>query len=425
MHIQGMPYAAYDGNKFLVVWKDYRRNDPYYSDIYGQFVSTTGNLIDSNFPIVQGYYIPYCGANLAFDGRKYLVVWHDCFYACNMLGRFFYPDGDSLGTPFYISFYHSDVGLYQSVAFGSTNFLVVWTGWDTNIHGQLVSQNGSLIGSQLAIAIPDSGDFFMPAVAWDGNNYLVVYLNQQWTSCNYGQFVSPNGINIGPNFQISSFLSPTTLTAALLAWNGNNYLVVWGDARDGSSKIYGQLVSPNGALIGQNFLISTLSPVTWGSVAWNGTYFLVVFECNGDIYGQFVSSNGTSVGSSFPVCSLAGTQSFPITASSNDNFLVVWEDYRNGNWDIYGEIVNEPAIEEINFCNPSELMKIYPTYFTNYVRLPQEECNIYNCFGKFIVKVKNGFWDGKGRNGCPLSSGIYIIKSIKTPSPTWKVIKVR
>ena len=62
---------------------------------------------------------------------------------------------------------------------------------------------------------------------------------------------------------------------------------------------------------------------------------------SGDIYGQIFSTEGVPQGEPIAVCTDAADQYYASVAySSIDNqYLVVWNDYRNGNWDIYGQIV--------------------------------------------------------------------------------------
>ncbi len=71
--------------------------------------------------------------------------------------------------------------------------------------------------------------------------------------------------------------------------------------------------------------------------------YLLVYGKDSDIYGQFVSENGTAIGSEFVICNAFEFQyNASVTYNSNnEQFLVVWTDYRNsGQADIYGRIVN-------------------------------------------------------------------------------------
>jgi hypothetical protein len=55
------------------------------------------------------------------------------------------------------------------------------------------------------------------------------------------------------------------------------------------------------------------------------------------VMGQFVKPDGLLSGSAFTICMNPGTYPSPAVAVNTDNqYLVVWQDMRNGNYDIYG-----------------------------------------------------------------------------------------
>jgi hypothetical protein len=62
----------------------------------------------------------------------------------------------------------------------------------------------------------------------------------------------------------------------------------------------------------------------------------------GDIYGRLIDDHGTPVGPHFPISLAAGTQLSPTVAagSPGQGFLVVWQDARDGDWDVYGQRVS-------------------------------------------------------------------------------------
>ncbi|MFQ5855848.1 MAG: hypothetical protein ACE5LU_09425 [Anaerolineae bacterium] len=62
----------------------------------------------------------------------------------------------------------------------------------------------------------------------------------------------------------------------------------------------------------------------------------------GDIYGRVVADHGSPVGPHFPISLAPGTQISPTVAAGGpgQGFLVVWQDARNGDWDIYGQRIS-------------------------------------------------------------------------------------
>ena len=214
-----------------------------------------------------------------------------------------------------------------------------------------------LINNDFPICNEATADQWVPAVAFDGTNYLVVW--EDWRNATrdiYGQMVSPAGVLQGGNFPICNAAAGQLDPA--VAFDGTNYLVVWRDGRNATTDIYGQRVSPAGVLQGGNFPICNaaagqLDP----AVAFDGTNYLVVWRdgrnATSDIYGQRVSPAGGLLGGNFFICNEAtALQRNPAVTFDGTNYLVVWEDRRNATQDIYGQFVG-PNPLQVDFASAS------------------------------------------------------------------------
>jgi hypothetical protein len=195
-----------------------------------------------------------------------------------------------------------------------------------------------------------------PAVAYDptGNHFLVL-----WTEANggtteiVGRFVGADGSLPAASFSIT----PDTTTAGqgfpVVAFdtNSNRFLVVWTDDRNGNPDILGQLLTTGGALFGPPFPI-TAAPgeQTRPAVAFNTAtnQFLVIWEdhraANGNIFGQLVNASGSlDAAGNFAIATSTSNQAVPALDynSAASRFLVTWEDDRNGSLDVFGQLLTD------------------------------------------------------------------------------------
>ena len=281
--------VAYGNNRYLVVWSHYFDHNFYYSDIYGQFINSSGELDGSPFLIFHQTYNDHHPA-VAFNGAHYLVVW-----------------------------YHN---------------------FPNSIRGQLVGTDGSLIGSEIIICSGHVGD---PEVASNGTDFIVVWEDERDHATNYfdisGQLVSGlDGSMIGSNFQISP--GPEYQFHPSVEFGNENYLVVWQNQFElnGEIDLYGALVSSSGG-VSSPIAIST-APGSQGSseppsISFDGINFLVVWEDYPlkQIYGARISNEGILldgppdtggiiIAPDHDTCFPHGPQ----TTFSGTSWLVVWGD---------------------------------------------------------------------------------------------------
>lgn len=215
---------------------------------------------------------------------------------------------------------------------------------------------GPTVGPELRVSGPRATEWeFNPAVAWNetANEYLVVWDDERNLSTRrgdiYGRRVSAAGAPIGGDFRVSGPGATSGEWTPAVAWNqtANEYLVVWSDERNNSTRgydVYGRRVSAAGVPVGADFRISGPGATDYESdpaVAWSQmtNQYLVVWSdgrsgaARGlDIYGQRVGAGGTRVGADFRISSPNATSNevLPVLAwnKTANQYLVVWADDR-------------------------------------------------------------------------------------------------
>ena len=226
------PSVIFNGVNFLVVW-----SDPYYDrtpGIVAALVTPQGVIIDSSIHVGDGHDHP----DVVFDGNRSLVIWHEDFLG--VLGRFVNNSGQPEDSAFVISRL-TGTSTIPKVAFGSGVYLTVYadfcsTGTDLDIFGQLVSPQGQIIGSKIAIAQGSAVQSY-PDVDFDGSNFFVVW--QQDNHAIFSRVVSTDGLLLGDEIQVSQDTLYIREYPGVKA-GPENYLVVWGEFHD-DFDIYGNI----------------------------------------------------------------------------------------------------------------------------------------------------------------------------------------
>ncbi len=343
---------AFDGTNFLVGLK----GDAVAPDsIVAQLVSPSGTLVGTL--ITTGHF----GGTprLGFDGTNYLMVWQDCDVPCNndLFGMFVSPAGSAVATAFNISGTVQEVG---GLATDGSDYLVVYFNEDSRVYGRLVSTGGT-VGAEISIS-SGFGGFAINNVAFDGTNYLVVWVDDTNDTEVRGRFVSSTG-TLGTEFSInaSSFHSDNV---ASVIFDGTNYLVVWEDQvggyPDGEWDLFAQLLDTSGAAVGGVIPVSTATGSQhMPAAAFDGKDFLVAwtdmrndldddFICDVgegtclDIRGQFLSQSGSLLGPEFTINEDPGNQFVSPVAFGASKYIVVWtsgDEIEGTVGDVFGSMI--------------------------------------------------------------------------------------
>jgi hypothetical protein len=342
------PKVAFDGTNYLVVWLDGRRG----SDIYGARISRAGAVLDPSGIVISSDLDAFQQSpSVAFDGTNFLVVWtrRDLPTGVNELrGTRITTSGAVLDRPeLRIRTVLGEPA--PALAFDGTNYLVTWaenrSGTDTDIFGVRVGRDGADRDATPITISHGARNQETPSVAFDGTNYLVTWTD--WRNDVHGDRVNADifasrvsraGVALDPTGIAVSTHGSSQFEPAL-AFDGTNYLVVWGDSRVGESDIYGTRVTRAGAVLNSaGNPISTAARAQFGaSVAFDGTNYLVVWTDlrpsgtgpdRADVFGTRVAKTGAVLEpSGFDVSPGAATDDpYHGTALGLDGtrFLALW-----------------------------------------------------------------------------------------------------
>ncbi|NLH47224.1 MAG: hypothetical protein GX444_01330 [Myxococcales bacterium] len=358
--VQDIPAVAYDSTEeqYLVVWHDRRNASTTDYDIYGAIVSTDGDVYPS-----QGFIFSTKRpanqeqqAALAYDGANYLAVWRDQRYGedVNIYGARLTATGVVLDPAGIAISRATNTQEYPTVVFGGSYFLVVWQDKRSavyDIYGARVATDGT-VADPSGILISDAvGDQLRPAAAEVGGVYLATWQDQR--NANYdiygaqlnqsGTVLQATGIPITTNAGAQEYPA--------VAADGSQYFVAWQDIRGGNYDIYGARVSAAGSVLDASGIVlcGASGAQTVPAATYNEVDFVVVWQdtrgTDSDLYGGRVTSGGTALdGNGFVVVQTTGVQENPAVAFDGYNSVVAWGDYRSGKSDIYAAWVSPNAV---------------------------------------------------------------------------------
>ncbi|MCX6841532.1 MAG: hypothetical protein NTX53_04515 [candidate division WOR-3 bacterium] len=354
---QQSSHVAFDGSNYVVVWQDSSGGS---WDVRAARVSPEGAVLDPGGFDVSSATGDQTLPDIASDGARSLVVWHDTrstqypyIYGARVspAGTVLDPQGIVVCNSQQSPNNHPRVGS------NGTGFLVSWCDWryGTFLHvfGARVAQSGAVLDPS---GIPVCTTYLWqsyPSVTSDGSNYLVTWMHCPDNSPEediYGARVTPAGVCLDP-LGLAISTAPDLQQVPAAAFDGTDFLVVWADFRN-EVDVYGARVTPGGSVLDPSGIpISTGQDwQNYAAVAYGGGSFLVVWQDLrngiGDIYGARVTPDGTVLDpAGIPICAEQNGQGSPNIAFDGTNFLVIWEDNRNGaTLNIYGARVTPDGV---------------------------------------------------------------------------------
>jgi len=303
--------------------------------------------VEDDFPISQAPdWQTHPAAAYENGGDSYMVVWEEGRGSnVDIYARRVPSVGMALDSEFPVSV-APDVQSKPDLDFDDNagQFLVVWEdhrGEDWDIYGQRIGEG--LLGSNFPVVLL-SGDQRTPAIACGDQVCLVVW--EHWNEEDHnsdivGQLIFSMGEPLGIALYISRADGRQTDPAVVYNTEDKEYQVVWTDRRSGlDSDIYGQRLSSIGDLLGGNFPVSVAEggqrepDVAYSSL---DDRYLVLWEDhragNADIYGRLVTNRGELSGQEFPISAAMDWQDRHPAITYHDlanEYLVAWEHTTEG-----------------------------------------------------------------------------------------------
>jgi len=342
---QRLPVVASLNGDFLVVWQD-GRNGAANQDIYAARIRGTGLLIETNGFLVSNANNSQSAPAVGVVGTNYVAAWHDfrSGVSLDVYAARITRNGAVLDANAFVVSAAAHDQWNVAIAGNGAAGLITWqdgrNGTDEDIFGARIDEGGSVLDPNGIGISQQPGEQRSPAVGVLGADYFVV-----WQDSPGGGGIDLYGTRVTSAGAVGSATGTLLSDAAndqrfpAIAMAGDQAFVVWEDIRNGANTdIFGSRIDLNGLpLDSGNLLVSTVANAQeTPAVASNGTLHLAVWrdfraDPLGDIYGARVAADGTVLDPlGLVICNASNYQLAPRVAASGGDFLVAWQDFRNG-----------------------------------------------------------------------------------------------
>ncbi len=203
------------------------------------------------------------------------------------------------------------------------------------------SLDGGIVWSQDERLTHDTATSDSPFISMTGSYLHVAWIDQRdkaYKNEVYYKQSSDDGVTWVQDFRITYPFANSKFPR--VAASGTNIHVTWEDWRTGNSEIYYKHSTNSGSDWASNIRLTYDS--CWSvnpSLATSGAFVHVVWEewrdGNSEIYYKRSSDNGASWGPDVRLTDAPGWSGNPDNAVSGLDVHVVWEDNRDGNYEIY------------------------------------------------------------------------------------------
>jgi flagellin-like protein len=186
-----------------------------------------------------------------------------------------------------------------------------------------------------------TNDSESPKIAFNGDNIHVIWCEQlyEFDSEIYYKNSSDNGVTWSDNVNLTNNLNDSRNPE--IAINGDNIYLVWTqELSDGSTEIYYKNSTDNGVTWGTDFRLTYNSSSSFNpNIAVNGSNIHVVWDDyrngNAEIYYKNSSDNGATWSSDVRLTNAIDYSYFSKIAVNENNIHIVWTDERDGEAEIY------------------------------------------------------------------------------------------
>lgn len=361
---------------YVIVWQDQRYIAP---TVFAQRFNSLNQPLGNNFKVNSNTDTAQTPCIKVYRNGDFIIAWTD---RSKIVTRMF----DKKGIPKTNIILVSDSNYSNTIPkIGSDkkeNFIIVWENYFPSFGEKILFQrfnsNGTKLGSNQNVS--DSGvnsrkSYPGLTVRKDGS-FIICWQDNRIDPGTYDIFMQmydSSGNKIGNNVRVNEMTNNTQEYPKISSDSSGNFVIAWTDFRFYPNVIsVCQFYDSLGQKIRNNFLIAQNTVVPVISSRENGDIAAGIYAGSGPSM-QRIKNDGTLWGSSFLISNqaLSATKDITDIKIYKDRVINVWQDNRNGNFDVYYNIrsySNPDTIVSINQIStelPGEfkLFQNYPNPF--------------------------------------------------------------
>jgi hypothetical protein len=237
------------------------------------------------------------------------------------------------------------------IALGGSQYLAAWTDYRTggsplisdedgaDIFAARLDASGNLIDTTPIPLTLAPGEQTNPRVAWNGTNWLVIWLSQTptqffWSLEVQAVRLSPAGQVLDPApITVYKFTSSTSAEAAVTS-DGANWLVVTRGTQAGEDDVVGVRIASDGTLLDPSGVV--LVPGTFSltfnlDAAFAVDEYLLTYLFSGNVFALRLDTNLVPRDASpIRITNTTSSEESPRVASNGSDFFLAWDIYNSG-----------------------------------------------------------------------------------------------
>jgi hypothetical protein len=357
------PAIAASGAEFAGVWRDHRDAGAGY--VYASRISASGAALDGTGRLLALGANRQSAPSVSHDPLRWLATWGDSRVEGDNIQVARINGGGGVVPGSTTASAAAGQQQQSSAAWDGTSHVVAWSdarAGDFNIYATRIDSAGAPREAAGISICSAANDQFLNDVESGANRTLIVWQDRRGTTFDvYGAIIDNTGVMVASEFPISSATGDQLAASVAFDRVNSVFVVTWQDARAGVNErdIYAARVSPSGQVLDPDGVRISAAPSSQltPDIAFGSGRFLIVWDDrrpgNADIFGArvVISAGALVVLDPFGIAytNTASAQTSPAVAFTSNaartGFVLAWVDARNAatnGLDLFGNIV-DPA----------------------------------------------------------------------------------